>query len=32
MFHGFFSMLEFLDDAKSAHALAAQALKTALER
>ena len=32
MFHGFFSMPEFLDDARSAHALAAQALKTALER
>jgi acetyl esterase len=32
MFHGFFSMPEFLDDAKAAHALAAQALKSALER
>ena len=32
MFHGFFSMLDFLDDAKSANALAASALKSALDR
>jgi acetyl esterase len=32
MFHGFFSMIDFLDDAKNAQALAAQALKTAIER
>jgi acetyl esterase len=32
MFHGFFSMPEFIDDAKAAHALAAQVLKTELER
>ena len=32
MFHGFFSMLEFLDDAQAANALAASALKSALDR
>lgn len=32
MFHGFFSMPEFVDDAKAAHALAAQALSSALAR
>ncbi len=32
MFHGFFSMPEFIDDAKAAHALAAQVLKSELER
>ena len=32
MFHGFFSMPEYVDDAKAAHALAAAALKSALDR
>ena len=32
MFHGFFSMGDFLDDGRSAVALAASALKTALDR
>ncbi|CAB4860714.1 unannotated protein [freshwater metagenome] len=32
MIHGFFSMPEWLDDARAAHALAAQSLKTALDR
>jgi acetyl esterase len=30
MFHGFFSLPEFIDDAKAAHALAAQALVSAI--
>lgn len=32
MFHGFFSLADFLDDGKSANALAAAALKAALDR
>lgn len=32
MIHGFFSIIEWLDDAVSAHALAAAALKTVLDR
>ncbi len=32
MFHGFFSMVEFLDDAPAAHALCGQVLKSAFER
>jgi acetyl esterase len=32
MFHGFFSLADFLDDAKAAHALAAASVKAALSR
>jgi acetyl esterase len=32
MFHGFFSLADFLDDAKTANALAATAVKAALDR
>jgi acetyl esterase len=32
MFHGFFSLADYLDDAKSAHAVAASALATAFAR
>jgi acetyl esterase len=32
MFHGFFSLADFLDDGRIAHAAAAAALKAALDR